>query len=52
MKKLVSLALALIMLVSAMPMALAGADDNSMTVILGAEFSTLDPLALPFLSRD
>ncbi|MCI5957951.1 MAG: ABC transporter substrate-binding protein [Clostridiales bacterium] len=47
MKKLISLALALIMLVSAMPMALAGADDNSMTVILGAEFSTLDPLALP-----
>ena len=51
MKKLVSLVLALMMLVCAVPAAFAGAADNSLTVILGAEFSTLDPLALPSSSE-
>ena len=51
MKKLVSLVLALMMIVCAVPAAFAGAADNSLTVILGAEFSTLDPLALPSSSE-
>lgn len=51
MKKLVSLVLALLLVVTAVPMAFAGAADNSLTVILGAEFSTLDPLALPSSSE-
>ena len=47
MKKLVSLVLVMILLASAMPFALADAAKNDLTVILGAEFTTLDPQALP-----